>query len=82
MAMNEHPREDDIPAFELGALDAEEARQISEHMSICPVCRATAERFRVVVSLLPYAAPPRDPPQRVKRRLLARIAAVVEEAVR
>lgn len=72
--MNDHPQ-DSIPAFVLGALDADEAFQISRHLSRCPACRAEAEAFHAAVAELPYAAAPHTPPPHVKRQLFARIAA-------
>lgn len=64
-----------IPAFVLGALDAHDATRAAAHIATCPRCRAEAESFRDTVGLLPYAAGAIDPPPRVKRQLLARIAA-------
>lgn len=63
-----------IPAFVLGALDAHDAARVASHVAACPRCRAEAESFRDTVELLPYAAGAIDPPPRVKRQLLARIA--------
>jgi len=80
--MSDYSQEDDLSAFALGALDIEEVRQISEHLAACSLCRTIAERYRAVALLLPYGAPPQDPPKRLKLELLARIATVVEEAVR
>ncbi|MGQ9547767.1 MAG: anti-sigma factor domain-containing protein [Roseiflexus sp.] len=69
-----------IPAFVLGALDADEAAQVAAHIMSCPRCRAEAESFRDVVGLLPYASGALDPPPRVKRQLFARIAAANDDA--
>lgn len=70
-----------IPAFVLGALDADEAARVATHVAACPRCRAEAESFRDVVGLLPYAAGALEPPPHVKRQLFARIAAVSENPV-
>ncbi len=59
--MNEHPH-DSLPAFALGALDADEASQVIEHVSACPTCRDDAEVWGAVVALLPYSTPLHDPP--------------------
>ncbi len=69
-----------IPAFVLGALDADEAARVAAHVAACPRCRAEAESFRDVMGLLPYAAGSLDPPPHVKRQLFARIAAVSENS--
>jgi hypothetical protein len=73
----EHPR-DSIPAYVLGVLDAAEALLVREHLTVCPACRAEADSFAAVVGMLPYAASAQNPPQRVKRQLLARVAAAQE----
>jgi anti-sigma-K factor RskA len=74
MPTNDHPQ-DSIPAFVLGTLDTAEALLVSAHVLACPECRAEAEAFQSVLSALPYAAAPRQPPAHVKQQLLARIAA-------
>ena len=56
-----HPYEDDIPAFALGALDPEEALQVSEHLVRCPSCRAEVAGYHAVVGLLLCAIPPQEP---------------------
>lgn len=68
-----HPHEDDLPALALGALDCHEVQAIHRHLVTCPGCRAAAETYRAVVSLLPYAAEPHEPPADLKQRILARI---------
>jgi len=72
--MHTHPPVDDLPAFALGAFDAEEARRLRLHLAVCPRCRAALRAYRAVASLLPYAAPPQRPPERLKWRLLASVA--------
>jgi len=74
MQTNDHPQ-DSIPAFVLGTLDTDEALLVNAHVIACPGCRAEAEAFQGVLSTLPYAAAPRQPPAHVKQQLLARIAA-------
>lgn len=69
-----------IPAFVLGALDADEAARVAAHITTCPRCRTEAESFREVVGLLPYASGALNPPPRVKRQLFARIAAASDDA--
>src|SRR5919109_4621868 len=72
--MNEHPH-DSLPAFVLGALDADEAIRVTKHISTCPACRADAEAFRAVVDMLSYSPPCHEPPSHVKHQLVAQIAA-------
>jgi anti-sigma factor RsiW len=76
--MNDHPIES-LPAFVLGALDADEAFQVADHVRSCVRCRAEADEFRAVVTVLPYAAESRQPPLHIKRQLFARIAATRDD---
>jgi anti-sigma factor RsiW len=71
--MNDHPQ-DAIPAFVLGALDVDDAIRVAGHLAACPACRAEAEAFQASLAELPSAEMHR-PPARVKRYLLARVAA-------
>lgn len=75
----DHPQ-DSIPAYVLGALDAAETLQVRQHLAVCAECRAEAEAFQSVVSMLPYAAGAQNPPPRVKRQLMARVAAAQDAA--
>jgi anti-sigma-K factor RskA len=72
--MNDHPH-DSLPAFALGALDIDEARQVMAHVASCPSCRDDVEVWGAVVALLPYMAAPSDPPTHIKRRLFALVDA-------
>jgi anti-sigma factor RsiW len=74
MVIHAHPHADDLPAFALGALDAEKARRIRLHLAACPRCRTTVKDYYTVVSLLPYAAPLQKPAEHLKWRLLASVA--------
>jgi hypothetical protein len=77
--MDQHPH-DLLPGFALGALDAAETLLVVTHLRDCPGCRDEVESFRATVSVLPYAAPAREPPPYVKQQLLARIAAMQGQA--
>ena len=74
MSKNDHPQ-DSIPAFVLGTLDMDEALLVNAHIIRCSECRAEVETFQAVLSALPYAVAPQQPPAHVKRQLLARVAA-------
>jgi anti-sigma-K factor RskA len=81
--MKEHPNEhpiDFLPAFVLGALDADEAIRVADHLRVCASCRAEAEKFRSVVGLLPYATRSQAPPAHIKRQLMARVDATTERS--
>lgn len=81
MQTNDHPQ-DSIPAFVLGTLDIDEALLVSAHVTECPDCRTEVEAFQAVLTALPYAAAPRQPPIHVKQQLLARIAAAPDPHAR
>jgi hypothetical protein len=78
MSMNEHPY-DSLPAFALGALDADEASRVIYHVAACQACREDVEAWSAVVAMLPYVAAPRDPPGHIKHRLFAMIASTSGE---
>lgn len=70
-----HHPQDSIPGYVLGALDAEETARVGRHLAICAACRANAEAFHTEIAGLSHAGAGHGPPARVKRLLLARIAA-------
>jgi len=72
--MNEHPH-DALPAFALGALDADEASQVLNHVVACPTCRDDVAAWDSIVALLPYTSAWHNPPAYVRRRVFALISA-------
>lgn len=50
-----------LGAYVLGGLDAEDRRQIEEHLPQCPACTTELSRFAAVPGLL-QLAPPSEPP--------------------
>lgn len=79
-AVHTHPCADDLPAFALGALDAEETLPISEHLNVCSSCRDEVAAYQAVVGMLLYAISPQDPPTHLRCRILACIAACTESS--
>lgn len=67
--------ESQLAAYALGALDAEDRQLVEGLVASSPAHREELRQLREVVALLPYAAPPVSPPERVRERLLARIQA-------
>lgn len=47
-----------IPAYAVGATDADETRAVEAHLRACPACRALAEEYRSLSDDLLFAAPP------------------------
>ncbi len=67
--------EEQAALLALGALPVDEARQFRRRLdSGCPVCQAAFSEFQSTVALLPFAAPEVSPPDRLRARLLERIA--------
>jgi anti-sigma-K factor RskA len=64
-----------LAAYALGALDIDEMAFIERALADAPERRDELNQLREVVALLPYAAAPANPPDRVRERLLDRIAA-------
>lgn len=62
-----------IPAYALGSLTAEEAALLAQHLETCAACREELAAYTAVVDWLPLAVPLQDPPTHVKTLLLARI---------
>lgn len=73
--MNGHPQfEEDLDLYALGALDSEEAEELASHLEACSECTQKLEEAHARVALLALAAPPQEPPRRLKARLLKQIA--------
>jgi anti-sigma-K factor RskA len=65
-----------IEAYALGALDASEQAALEAHLAEgCPECAQALEEARYMVSQLAYFAPPAEPPQTLKARLLREVRA-------
>ena len=73
-----HPYVNDLPAYALGALDPEEALQVSAHLAVCPFCRSEAAAYEAVVGMLCCSIPPQVPPAHLQCRILACIAACMK----
>lgn len=72
---NPHNAESQLGAYALGALDLEDLPSVEAALAVSPEQREELRRLREVVALLPYTAPPVEPPARVRKALMARIAA-------
>lgn len=74
---NQHDQnvQDQLAAYALGALDANEVLQVEAHLRSAEASRAELKELQAVVALLPYASQPVEPPAAVRRQLFARIAA-------
>ena len=60
-----------VAAYVLGALDDEEAEEVSRHLQTCPTCPALAEDLQRAVGVLPLGVEPITPPAALRGRILA-----------
>src|SRR4051794_29614558 len=58
-------------AMALGAVPAEEAAAVREHLRTCPNAHQLLQELQEVASLLPLTVPEVEPPVSLKGRLLA-----------
>ena len=64
---------DSLPAYVLGALTGEERVEVEDHLGICPLCSGEYEDLAEAGMILALNVPPREPPARLKRRLMERV---------
>lgn len=62
-----------LPALSLGALDADERREVAAHVSTCAECAAELAALERVVDGIGLEAAPVTPPAALKGKVLARI---------
>ena len=72
--MNEHVT-DDLELYALGALRPGEADRVTAHLALCPACREELAEVAIVVNALPDMVALREPPARLKERILSTAAA-------
>jgi anti-sigma-K factor RskA len=70
----EHPFLDDVPAYALGALDAEAMRRLEEHLLSCETCAKELASLEDVVARLPYTLPQKPLPASLKAKVMRRIS--------
>lgn len=58
-----------IPAYAIGALDADEAPALEAHLQTCESCRAELASYSAVCNNLGTAVQPKEPPAALRRRL-------------
>ncbi len=73
---------DDLAAYALGALEEAEAAELRRHLEGCEECRRQLRWLQPAVDLLPRAIPQRDPPPRLRKRLMATVRAESRGAAR
>lgn len=68
-----------VPAYALGALDADEYQKAARHLEVCQSCQAELDVYRQLTADLALAAPQRNPPQHLKARLMDQIHQPVDQ---
>lgn len=70
MAQGEHtPFFENIPAYAVGALDADEVAALEAHLEQCASCRTELAEYRAMSESLLTAVPPKQPPTLLRKRL-------------
>jgi anti-sigma-K factor RskA len=64
---------ENIPAYALGALEADEAAALETHLQTCASCQTELAEYRALSDSLLTAVPPRQPPAALRRRLQNRL---------
>src|SRR5512139_1248382 len=64
---------ENIPAYALDALDAEDARALEAHLQTCEACRAELAGYREISDNLLMTVPPRQPSSALRKRLQSRL---------
>jgi hypothetical protein len=70
-----HEWSGDLAAYALGALDAHEVGAFEAHLAGCPLCRDELASFQDVVDALPTSVPAYPASERLRRELMAAVAA-------
>jgi anti-sigma-K factor RskA len=74
----DHTSADDLAAYALGALVAEEAAELERHLAGCSHCGARLGWLRLAVNQLPGSVAQLEPPPALRARLLAEVQAELE----
>jgi anti-sigma-K factor RskA len=76
MNMEDHSRySEELAAYLLGALSAEETREFELHLGDCATCQAEERWLRGAVELLPSSVEQIEPPPELLERLMATVRA-------
>ena len=74
MVQDEHSLfREQLSAYALGALDADEVRALEAHLQTCHSCQAELAEYRTVSDALLAALPPRLPSPALRKQLQARL---------
>ena len=71
--INCFPHQDNLAAFSLGALNAEEITAFGSHLIICDDCQAELADYQKIAAGLLLSVPPQMPPASLRRKLASRL---------
>ena len=81
MARDEHSIfREDLSAYALGALEADELRALEAHLQTCNSCRAELGQYRAISDGLLAALPPRPPSAALRKRLQSHLPSAQKKA--
>ena len=81
MARDEHSMfRENLSAYALGALEAEELRALEAHLRTCDSCRAELAQYRAISDGLLTALPPRPPSAALRKRLQSQLPSAQKKA--
>jgi anti-sigma-K factor RskA len=67
------PHRDNLAAYALGALDADDISALESHLAECQDCQSELADYQSVASGLLQSIPPQTPPPRLRHELIARL---------
>ena len=79
--MTEHVT-DDLELYALGALGPGEADRVTAHLAACPACREELADIATVVNALPDMVASREPPARLRERILSAASTEISRPAR
>lgn len=81
MAQDEHtPYVENIPAYAIGALNADDIIALEEHLQNCTSCRTELAEYRAVSESLLTAIPPTQPSAALRKQLQSHLPSVKKKS--
>ncbi len=74
------PYLENIPAYAIGALDAEDMIALESHLETCASCQTELAGYRAVSESLLMATPPKQPSAALRKRLQSRLPSAKKSA--
>lgn len=68
-----HPHRDNLAAYALGALEAEEISALESHLAECKDCQAELAEYQSITAGFLQSVPSREPPKRLRSQLIAQL---------